>query len=145
MLPLRWNGSITAQHGHFVLGEICVVYLEVVLQHAKPWPETDKNIKDFAFLDYSAPFWPDNFREANVEHDAVMTSLALRLCDPEIKGYSIWSEIHDRSNHDFKVSSLRPTLNIASILGIQVVVKLLLARSDIDVNSKDYYGMAPLS
>jgi hypothetical protein len=149
MPPSRWNGSITLQQGHLVLAEICVVYLEVVLPDVpEANPETDSNIDYPVFLDYSATYWPGHFRGGDIGQDAIVASLALRLCDPDIKGFSIWSQIHDRGHGFFmySVGRIDRGLNVASILGLEAIVKLLLARSDINADSKDTAsGSTPLS
>lgn len=145
----RWNGSITLQQGHFVLAEICVVYLEAVLPDVpEASPETDSNIDYPVFLNYSATYWPGHFREGDIGQDAIVASLALRLCDPHIKGFSIWSEFYDQSPECFieDIGLVDRGCNIASILGLEAVVKLLLARSDINIDSKDTLnGRTPLS
>jgi ankyrin repeat protein len=148
MPPSRWNGSITLQQSHLVLAEICVVYLEIVLPDlAEANPETDSNINYPVLLSFSATYWPEHFREGNIGQDARVASLALRLCDPDIKGFPIWTKIYDRSLKDSigQIGQNDRGLNVASILGVEAIVKLLLARSDIDANSKDkVHGRSPL-
>jgi ankyrin repeat protein len=148
MPPSRWNGSITLQQGHLVLVEICVVYLDVVLPDVpEANPKTDSNIDYPVFLDYSATYWPGHFREGDIGQDAIVASLALRLCDPDIKGFSIWTKIYDQSvGYVRRVAGIDRSLNVASILGLEDIVKLQLARSDINADSKNTVdGRTPLS
>jgi hypothetical protein len=87
-----WKGSLSVQHSNFVLAEICVVYLVALLSdtNLKIDQDTDNRI----FLNYSAVNWATHFLKANVEHTAVITPLALSLCDPIAQGFSIWFDVY---------------------------------------------------
>ncbi|KAF2181465.1 purine and uridine phosphorylase [Zopfia rhizophila CBS 207.26] len=91
---LQWHHCITIHHAHTVLAELCVRYLNFLNSDASLLTDTTLEaghyIDSYAFLDYSAKFWGLHFREACISNDdAVMALLALRICNPDSKAYSV--------------------------------------------------------
>jgi len=107
-------------------------------------PKIDQDTDYGIFIEYSAKNWSTHFREANIKPNTEITPLALRLCNPTIKGFLTWFDIYKQSpsyRSDFKPSG---ALILASYLRFKGVVKLLLKTGKVDVDSKDMYGQTPL-
>ncbi|KAI2940809.1 hypothetical protein CBS63078_390 [Aspergillus niger] len=149
---LRWQESITTQKAHFVLAELCVLYLN--LFNAKdtegPYSGSPTDLSDTtghgtdhrAFLDYSARFWTAHFREANVDGDEAIVQFLMKICDPGSECYAAWHKIHIRSFEYFGPYHLNPLL-IASYHGFCGVLKKLLDEGA-DVNERDPDSHRPL-
>jgi hypothetical protein len=139
-----WKYSLSVQHSNFVLAEICVVYLVALLSNTNPKINQDTDYR--IFVNYSATNWATHFREANIEHNAVITPLALSLCDPSIKGFLEWFDVYKQSPNYKQGYGFEPSnaLIIASYLGFEGVVKLLLDTGQVEADSKDRSGRTPL-
>ena len=144
---LQWKFSLWPADSNRVLAEICIWHL---LTDFETYPlgtngENDQSLDNRIFLDYSAKNWAAHFREAHIRNDAAIVPSVLRICDPDLKSCLTWFKIYwttTRMGYPKHFTALM----IASYFGLEGVVKQLLAKDGVDVNSKDsYYGQTPLS
>lgn len=140
---LQWQQSITVYQAHKILAELCVRYLGFFGLDTSPLagspPRASHNIDNRDFLDYAAIFWGVHFREACIENgDAVTVSDALRLCDPDSKAHSVWSDIF-WSDRYYEKPRTTTNLTMAAYLGHSAVVRVLIERgANVNVYSEDY-------
>ena len=138
---LQWHHSITSQHAHTTLAELCVRFLvffdydSTLIRNNTE--EAGGPVERFPFLEFSAKFWAEHFHQASIgDEDAVMLGLASRVSSPNSKCYSVWSKIYwtEYSNPNFDAS-----LAVGSFFGHVAVVKLLLDRgADVNAQGGDY-------
>ncbi|KAL8402637.1 hypothetical protein RB596_009123 [Gaeumannomyces avenae] len=132
-----WAHTFSIRQAHTVLAETCTVYLDLLKD------QTDANA-EAGLLDYSAKNWGAHFREAGIVDGAAIIPSALRICDPDSKSYSAWSDVYWRSTLWHSIGNLT-SLIMASHFGHEAVVKRLLDTSGIDADAKDANGRTPLS
>ncbi|PON27670.1 hypothetical protein TGAM01_v203437 [Trichoderma gamsii] len=142
---LIWHHSITTQDAQTLLAKLCIVYLDLFNPDTRPPPDTEGGSNysvERAFLKYSAIYWSTHFRKACVdENDAVIYS-AMRICNPDLKSFSVWYGIYEE--HTFQSPARNATnLIVASYLGHNAVVKLLLDKGA-ETEAKDAYDCTPL-
>ncbi|KAK7178576.1 Ankyrin repeat domain-containing protein 50-like protein 1 [Paraphaeosphaeria sporulosa] len=146
---LGWHHSITINQAHNVLAELCVRYLNFFDSDASllvdSTPEASHHVNIHTLLDYSATFWGLHFREACISNDdAALARYALKISDPDLKAYSVWSQIYWESEI-FGNPRYSTVLVVASYFGHDAVAKLVLDKGA-DLESKDdKYGRTPLS
>ena len=143
---LVWKNSLPPVDSNRILAEICIWYL---LTDFETYPRganqgNDQSLNNHVFLDYSAKNWAAHFRAANIRSDAAIFPSVLRICNPDIESCLTWFRICQRTTNINHASCLT-ALIIASYLGLEGVVKQLLAVDGVDVNSKDNYGRTALS
>lgn len=140
---LHWHHSITAHDAHAILAEICVIYLNL-FDAKNANSRIESPVKGHTFLDYSAKFWGDHFREAHITDDSAIISLVLRICDSSSRSYSEWFEVY------WQTTNMRATKNVTDLLaashfGHCVIAKLLI-ENGVNIEKKDTrYGRTPLS
>jgi hypothetical protein len=137
-----WKHSLNPVDSEFLLARICITYLmfktfEVqVAQH-------DVTRKRHDFLRYAANFWSVHFKETpNPKSDAILQS-ALTLCDTRSWRFQVWWNLYKDVRFIFPAEPGPSSINVASYLGHEGVVKLLL-ETKADVESK-WGGRTPLS
>ena len=147
---IQWHHSITIYYAHTVLAELCVRYLNFFNSNTSLLTDTTEeaghHIDSHTFLDYSAKFWGLHFREACISNDdAAMASLALRICDPDSKAYSVWFKIYCETIFFTENPRFSTGLIVASYFGHGAVATLLVEKGA-DLESKDLeYSQTPLS
>ncbi|KAJ5740279.1 hypothetical protein N7493_000151 [Penicillium malachiteum] len=148
---LKWEKSITSQYAHYVLAEICVVYLDA-LNECGNSRELENDRKDRgdrvvdlrAFLDYASINWGAHCQAAYISAESNLITPILNVCSPFSVILSTWLEIY------WNNVRLAPTrdfsaLLITSYFGIEAAVKLQLEKGA-DTESHDTeYGQTPLS
>ncbi|KLU92875.1 hypothetical protein, variant, partial [Magnaporthiopsis poae ATCC 64411] len=132
-----WAHTFSIRQAHKVLAESCMVYLDLLND------QTDANA-EAGLLDYSAKNWGAHFREAGIVDGAAIIHVALRICDPNSKSHSAWSDIYWQSTLGRSIGNLT-SLIMASHFGHEAVVKRLLDTSGIDADAKDANSQTPLS
>ncbi|KAH8123061.1 ankyrin repeat-containing domain protein [Trichoderma asperelloides] len=85
--------SITIRHAHTTLAELCVPQKDMEEIRSN-------NSKYLDFLDYSAQNWNAHFYAADIADNAAILSSAIRICNPNSKSYSLWSQIIPRYRYD---------------------------------------------
>lgn len=145
LVSSSWQHSITLRHAHATLAELCLIYLDLFnsshgflkdMEHV-PHHET----KFLEFLDYSARNWSAHFYKAEVDDDASLLRLAMRICDPNSTSYSLWYPKHRKDIHRGPCEGA-PELLFASYCGLTAIVKLCLEKAcDIEAVSRSYSSL----
>ncbi|KAK0731925.1 hypothetical protein B0H67DRAFT_501978, partial [Lasiosphaeris hirsuta] len=132
----HWHHSIITRDAHQVLAEVCVAYLDLFNS-----PEHSPTGSCLDFLNYSANYWAQHFREARLNGPISIIDRAVRIYDPHLESLSKWHGIY----HQSYISTLggRPSLCLAACLGHEAVAKLLLDKG-VDFEAKDSDGQTPL-
>ena len=145
---LQWQHSITIDHAHAVLAELCIYYLNSfnldASLPAQATLEASDYIDVYPFLKYSAIFWGTHFRKACTSDIGVaMTPLALTIYNSDSKAYWVWFRIYCEKYRSIPKSC--PSLILASHFGHSSVIELLLEKAT-DLKVEDgMYGQTPLS
>ena len=92
-------------------------------------------------LYYSGRNWGAHFREAGVVDGTAMLPFALEICDPNSENYRVWFPIFRKSTDRYFTKLM--ALTIASYLGLETVVQLLLEKG-VEVESRSRNGRTPL-
>lgn len=140
----RWQHCITDRDAHLTLAEICVRYLDFLNSNKNiPVSRSELNNKDlddddlnnylhkYTFLSYSAKYWGTHFSKAYVTRSASIIPLIWRVCDKNWRGFWIWFNVfaeEDRSSHMSLPTPTTNSLSISSVLGLEIVAKLLIER-----------------
>ncbi|RYP87671.1 hypothetical protein DL770_004750 [Monosporascus sp. CRB-9-2] len=133
----HWQCSITTEHAHAVLTEVCVAYLNL-----SNYGVSNRCIGSSALLDYSAKHWAAHFRKAQISDGAAIMPSALSICDPYSNRYRAWFQIYE-TTHYRQYATYSTSLGVASGLGLEAVSKLLLDRgANIEADGKS--GWTPL-
>lgn len=156
---LRWHHSITIEHAHRVLAELCVRYLNILnydasldtrnralyIKGRRYKVHSKKLLESYTFLDYSARCWSLHFRQACVGVDeATIIRFALEISDPKSNAYTAWVHIYAWSLDALFFENPTP-LHLASYFGHAAVAKLLVNQGA-DLESRDpEHGGTPLS
>jgi ankyrin repeat protein len=143
---LQWHQSITHQHAHSVLAELCVRYLDFFNLDdsllANIAREDPYNVDFYTLLDYSTQFWISHFYQASINHDDIsITPLVLRISNPDGKAYSVW--FHNRWKRAQGPPRFPTALTVASHFRLRAAVKLLL-EGGADLESIDEKGRTAL-
>ncbi|GAB0134193.1 hypothetical protein EsDP_00002574 [Epichloe bromicola] len=145
----RWHQSFTAKGAHIVLAKICVLYFNM-LNSGFRLPDDEntdgkkKLIVDvLAFLEYAAKNWGIHFRQADIADGSEIVPLALTICDPDSKIHAVWVKAYWK--HVCVTPESMTRLMVSSYLGLDAVVKLVLAEGA-KLEARDTrYGRTPLS
>jgi len=144
---LRWQHSITIQDAHKVLAKLCMYYLNLFNSSATFSIEaTGRDSQHETFLNYSAQFWASHFNAACISNDDdAMASLALNICEPNSKAYSMWFPVFRTPTFYGRIekNTLSTSLLVVSYLGNYPSVRLLLDKNA-DLESADQRGRTPL-
>ncbi|ERF70494.1 hypothetical protein EPUS_07350 [Endocarpon pusillum Z07020] len=120
--PLEWKHSLQLEGSNRILAERCIWYL------TSDFFKTPLRV----LLDYSARNWVTHFRKAGIRSKEPIAALARMLCEPGSRQYKTWSAICK-----IWIPDSESCLTIASYLGLEAIVKLLLETEKVDVDSKD--------
>jgi ankyrin repeat protein len=100
---LRWYHSIPIDHAHAVLGEICVIYLNLFdsRQSISADAEKESAVDDPKspapdrrdFLNYAAESWFLHLNQAGTISASTVVSHAVKLCNAGSKSYLVWFDI----------------------------------------------------
>ncbi|KAL9473905.1 hypothetical protein ACSS6W_008285 [Trichoderma asperelloides] len=126
---LSWQHSITIRHAHTTLAELCVVYLDLLNSIDEPQKDMEEirsnDSKYLDFLDYSAQNWNAHFYAADIADNAAILSSAIRICNPNSKSYSLWSQIIPRYRYDSPPENATELI-LASYYGLTAMARLCL-------------------
>ncbi|KAJ5934555.1 hypothetical protein N7466_004102 [Penicillium verhagenii] len=128
-----WQHSLEPMESSKVLAEVCIWVL---------FTHSETSQKDF--WDYSVEYWMVHLRESCSYKGDKLTELGALLCSPWTTGgrrvYEHWEQVWISCPKD------PSPLIVASCLGLEGVVELLLGSEETDISSKDSaYGRTPLS
>jgi hypothetical protein len=135
----NWKHSISIQQSNYLLAQICIWRLQLKAFEESQYQGQDNVYRNF--YEYSVVNWTAHFHEANIEYDAEIIPLAVTLCNPNTKEFRRWNLIISSNREELALT----TLIVASIFGLQGVVKLLLDMDTVETDSKDKYSRTPLS
>lgn len=145
----RWHQSFTAKGAHIVLAKICVLYLNMLNSGFRLPDDENTNRKRqliddvFAFRKYAARNWGIHFRQADIVSGREIVSLALTICDPDSRIYEVWTKAYWK--HLGVAPGKMTRLMVSSHLGLDAVVRLVLAEGA-NLEARDTrYGRTPLS
>ncbi|KAJ6084525.1 hypothetical protein N7486_011325 [Penicillium sp. IBT 16267x] len=130
-----WKHSLVPTNSNKVMAEICIRYLLANLS------ATDLG----KFMEYSARSWTHHFSQADYHEQDETELLAIGLCEVEWEVFKNWAEIHSEIHRQTLLLELTTPLMVASLLGLEAVVRRLLQIGRVDVNSKTSYDETPLS
>lgn len=127
----KWKHSVKLSHSHRILAEACLLCLSLIgledEERAMRSALGERSSAPKSFFHYSARNWAVHFRQAGINSEKKIMSLALKVCDPVSSEFRKWYSIWDPS-----ISSLglfpeaSDKLFIASYLGLKVLILKLL-------------------
>ena len=153
----HWQGSMSIMQAHAMLAESCVAYLNFPdLDIKDPGEKSDSAIdawylniiRSRPYFQYSASRWPLHFRLADYPEGAGLIPSVLRLCSAKeeencelwLLAYWWWHMEWDRSRRE-----RWSELHVASYLGLNTIVEVLLLQYNMDANAVDGIGDTPLT
>ncbi|KAL6251161.1 hypothetical protein RBB50_001369 [Rhinocladiella similis] len=149
---LHWQSSLRATESHRILAEVCMWRLhwrDVAVYTIGEAVDSKECVSNHILLDYSAQNWVTHFRNAQMDNDCAMVSLASELCNQDPTTPISWFKSFWKSKRLNERMIYPKGLNrlvIAAFCGLECVVKLLLEMDGIDVNSRDdRYKGTPLA
>jgi hypothetical protein len=155
--PIIWKHSLEPVESNLVLTSICISYLlftefesdPLVIddraEYGKVSKIVDRYTNKHGFLDYSATYWANHFREAKVKEMAILES-ALKVCNTRSKRFLTWFQVYWITIEYYRCPQNFASLMVASYFGQEAVVQQLLEKwADLDVNCKDEDSRTALS
>ena len=104
----------------------------------------DSSLNPGSFLDYAANYWVIHFRQGRVGDNKSVLQSTLNVCDVHSNQFPRWFRVYCDSTHT-PYTRRTSNLTVASLLGLEAVVKLLLKMNSVDVNHADEYSQTPVS
>ncbi|KAK6540856.1 hypothetical protein TWF694_008239 [Orbilia ellipsospora] len=132
-----WRHSLHPRESNRILAETCVWRLTAEITWTRGYHED--------LWRYSVRNWVVHFREAGIQSEEKIAALAQSLCETGSIQYMAWSAEYTRYPSDVYFPKSASPLIIASYFGLDAVVRLLLEKDGVDINSEDEYGRTPLS
>jgi ankyrin repeat protein/nucleoside phosphorylase len=141
-----WRHSLRLQESHSILAMICIHHLLFTeFEKAQICTGDVRRLTDnYAFLDYTARYWPAHFLESDLKPEFMLQTL-LMICNASTARCQVWFQIYWSSmNTDFPTGFT--TLMVASYFGLTYVVKHLIKTDGVDLDAKDNaHGRSALS
>ncbi|RDK42561.1 hypothetical protein M752DRAFT_234637, partial [Aspergillus phoenicis ATCC 13157] len=129
-----WKCALIPEESNGILALICISWLPRI-------NAAQRDIERGEFDKYSSCHWITHYHQANVQDGNVLIMRAQSVCDPSSDVYPVWSKLYEAEENDIPRSASR--LLIASCLGLTGVVKLLLARGNVNINSEGSDSRVP--
>lgn len=89
----RWKHSLSPEKSHYVLAEICTLYLSRIFDTLP------------GFMDYAAQFWAVHFRRAAVSREDPIAKRGRMLCRQGSVVCKEWAAIYKRTRTEFPDSN----------------------------------------
>ena len=144
-----WQHSLIPRESNLVVAKVCTSYLLSPIFENFPllWQEDEdravsRYVTEHGFLQYAAQYWDTHLREADTP-DPQMLTAALALVNNKSYRFLTWFRVA-RRNALINRSDWNNLL-VASYLGLQDIVALLLANPEVDPNFQNHNGDTPLS
>jgi ankyrin repeat protein/nucleoside phosphorylase len=141
-----WRHSLRLQESHSILAMICIHHLLFTeFEKAQICTGDVRRLTDnYAFLDYTARYWPAHFLESDLKPEFMLQTL-LMICNASTARCQVWFQIYWSSmNTDLPTGFT--TLMVASYFGLTYVVKHLIKTDGVDLDAKDNaHGRSALS
>ncbi|RAK90962.1 sex-determining protein fem-1, partial [Aspergillus costaricaensis CBS 115574] len=126
-----WKGALIPEESNRILARICISWLPRITA-------AQRNIERGEFDEYSSCHWITHYHQAHVQDGNILIMRAQSVCDPSSGVYPVWSKLY-KSEVNYLPGG-DSSLLITSFLGLNGVVKLLLAS-----DSKDADRRPPMS
>ena len=147
-----WKHSLHPVDSNYILVRICLSYLLFnELEQKREQSERqryDDEILQYIYrglLQYAAQHWVVHFQEAKIVEEDSVINLAQDVCDIRSNRLQEWFSIYTWiPEFESRYPHNATRLIVASCLGLQVIVKLLLTEDSMDINFKDNEGRTPL-
>ena len=146
--PGSWKHALNPIESNFIAANICLRYLLFSDFQTNPLAKdsgscqmedaVDPYANKHQFLDYTAKYWADHFRESQTKQEDESIASALKVCSTKSKVFLTWFQVYWIAVRGDKGYPENCTdLMIASYLGHEIVVQLLLIKGA-NVNEHDY-------
>ncbi|KAI0851851.1 hypothetical protein F5Y00DRAFT_274688 [Daldinia vernicosa] len=130
----KWQNSFHPSKSHRVLAGICITYL--CFPNLKASGEGGLPV----FVDYAANNWHAHFRMASNQNTGKIECRAKLLCSSNRQNYNDWFRIYWNRRRYYggnEVPDRLSSLMIASLLGLEKVVCMLLKEKGLDFDARD--------
>jgi ankyrin repeat protein len=144
-----WKHSLEYKYSQKLLTEVCIQYLSLTnfckenVNTETREPKQDEDLYDF--MEYSAVNWPVHFRNAQVSQSDSLIYQVFNLYDIPSRRFEMWFPIHWNIATHYVSRPDMDNIRLAAFNGHDVIIRLLLAVGNVDVESKDRDGRTPLS
>ena len=144
--PDKWKHSLRPCDSNLVLAKSCMTYILFTTFESNPWEssgiETYRRIVQYThkhvFLEYAARCWAIHLQQAKPKEDSLVVNSALQLCSTLSDRYRTWFAVFWIDYTQAGIIYTGTTdLMIGCAIGLELIVKLLLERKDVDINAKD--------
>ncbi|GLA80805.1 nuclear factor NF-kappa-B p100 subunit [Aspergillus tubingensis] len=122
-----WKGALKPEESNKILARICISWLPRI-------SAAQGNIERGDFDEYSSCHWVTHYHQANVQDGSILIVRAQSVCDPSSDVYPAWSELYKSEGNYLPGGD--SSLLITSFLGLNGVVKLLLASDSEDADRR---------
>ena len=95
---------------------------------------------------YASQNWVFHFQQARIKVDESVLQAILDICEPRYYMFQSWWH-NNKDCLTIARSNQYPTLTclmVASWIGLEIVVKMLLKKKSVELNAQDYYGRTAL-
>jgi ankyrin repeat protein len=144
-----WKHSLEYKCSQKLLAEVCTQYLsftDFAIESANTETRERKQDEDlYDFMEYSAVNWPVHFRNAQVSQCDSLVCQAFNLYDIPSRRFEMWFPIHWKTARHYVSRPDMDNTRLAAFNGHDIIIRLLLAADNADVESKDRDGRTPLS
>ncbi|MCJ1276426.1 hypothetical protein MMC21_004231 [Puttea exsequens] len=146
----NWKKTFCSKQSNLLLAEISVWYLQLrnfeILGTTSEIKEDSRRYEDeYIFLSYAAQHWTTHFSKAKgLPEAALIEAIAYRILDTHSNSFKTWSCIYEHGLGYSIFPNGATNIWVASYFGYNIVVKLLLAREEVQANLKDNNGRTPL-
>ncbi|GKZ63035.1 hypothetical protein AnigIFM49718_010766 [Aspergillus niger] len=131
-----WKYALIPEDSNRILAHICISWVSLITT-------AQRDIERGDFDKYSSCHWITHYHQAGVQDGDPLIMHAKSISNPSSDVYSVWSKLYAAEGNF--VPGGASELLIASWLGLTGLVKLLLARGKVDIESKDaIYGQTSL-
>lgn len=145
-----WRQSLNPVESNSVLAKICLSYLlfhELNRQVAEEVDLLNDTIVAHEFLDYAAKHWANHCRQARIKDNKSVLQSTLDVCDTQSNRFQRWFGVYWQEGR-WPGNPRFPNytdLMIASYLGLEATVKLLVEQDGVKLSLKNNRGWTALS
>lgn len=141
---LHWKSSLRTTECHRILAEVCMwrlLWKDIAVSTADVAADSKECVHNQVLLDYSAQNWVTHFRNAQMDDNCAMVSMASALSHQDPSTPLSWFKSYWRIKRPSEGMVYPTGLNvliIASFCGLECVARLLLKLDGLDLNSRDH-------
>ena len=129
-----WKNSFVPAESNLIILKIC---LSLFFLH--------RSNKCY-FIQYASKNWVFHFQRARIKVDESVLQSILDVCEPQSYMFQSWWQ-KNKDCLTIAGSNQYSTLTclmVASWIGLEIVVKMLLKKKSVELNARDYYGRTAL-